>query len=190
MGCGCGGHAGTGLQVGEQKHGHPRTRAKGAHLDILLLKRAMKDSVLRDPTSFFQCVLIEYLSCAGHCAPSREPGWLRPPTSNHSETRRKNLFWQIPCVRGWAGGHQVNRARAGQKQRCGGPTPGELSPGEWFIRGGSGQCVHPDATAGGGVTNQGLHPHPQLVPYLCMLLPLCCSPPLSHRAPATSPLLP
>ena len=23
----------------------------------------------------------------------------------------------------------MNRARAGQKQRCGGPTPGELSPG-------------------------------------------------------------
>lgn len=79
MGCGCVGHAGTGLQAGEQKHGHPRTRAKGAHLDILLLKRAMKDSVLRDPTSFVQCVLIEYLSCAGYCAPSREPGWLRPP---------------------------------------------------------------------------------------------------------------
>ena len=63
VGCGCVGHAGAGLQAGEQKHGHPRTRAKGAHLDILLLKRAMKDSVLWDPTSFFQCVLIEYLSC-------------------------------------------------------------------------------------------------------------------------------
>lgn len=43
----------------------------------------------------------------------------------------------------------MNRARAGQKQRCGGPTPDELSPGEWLIRGGSGQCVHPDAMAGG-----------------------------------------
>ena len=42
--------------------GTPEPGPKGAHLDILLLKREMKDSVLQDPTSFFQCALIEYLS--------------------------------------------------------------------------------------------------------------------------------
>ena len=65
------GHAGAGLQTGEQRHGHPRARASGANLDILLLKQEMKDSVLQDPTSFFQCILIEYLSCAGCCQEAR-----------------------------------------------------------------------------------------------------------------------
>lgn len=37
------GHAGAGLQAGEQKMGTPEPGPKGAHLDILLLKREMKD---------------------------------------------------------------------------------------------------------------------------------------------------
>lgn len=72
------GHAGAGLQAGEQKGGHLRARAEGAHLDVLLLEWETKDSILWDPASLCQCMLIEYLSCARHCAWSREAGWLRP----------------------------------------------------------------------------------------------------------------
>ena len=151
VGCGCVGHAGAGLQTGEQKHGHPRARANGANLDILLLKQEMKDSVLQDPTSFFQCMLIEYLS---HDVLSIVPraenqdGSDPPPpiTVRHEGGICSSRF----CVS--VDGEVVTKGTEpglARSRGVGAPTSDELSPGEWFIWGGSEQCVHPDAMAGG-----------------------------------------